>query len=78
MMNQQTTGQCRRIACPELLTPQGTLLTQQVVELSHGIVLSYYPLRKELPFTEWTSSRLALRENKEGELTLWDDNKPMI
>jgi hypothetical protein len=68
----------RKIACPELQTVQGTVLTQQVVEVSNGKVVDYYPLTKELPFTEWTSSRLRLCENEEGALTLWNHKEPII
>ena len=77
-MNQRQTERQRRIACPELQTPQGIIRTPYVVELSNGIVERYYPLIKEQPFTEWTSNRLKLKEDDEGLLTLWDDNKPII
>lgn len=76
-MSQRMTQKTRRIACAELLTPQGTVLTQHVVEISQGKVVQYYPLKKELPFTEWEMSSLSLRKDDEGQLTLWKDNEPI-
>ncbi len=76
-MNQKPTRPVRRIACAELLTPQGLLATPHVVEISQGSVVNYYPLTRELPFTEWTSCQLSLREDEDGRLTLWKDNEPI-
>jgi hypothetical protein len=77
-MTLKPTKKSRRIACPELLTTEGAILTQQVVELSNGKVERYYPLERELPFTEWISNRLSLKSNHDGELTLWNADEPMI
>ena len=68
----------RRIACPELQTPQGAILTQYVVEIVNGKVKQYYPLERELPFTEWTTNCLNLRKNEQGELMLYDADKPIL
>ena len=43
----------RRIAVSRLHLPDGTLLNNQVIELSDGIPQRHYPLVHELPATEW-------------------------
>ena len=57
----------RRIACNELITPEGQCLTLCVVELSDdGQVVRHYSLSKELPHTEWWQGRLNLRRDGDG------------
>lgn len=77
-MTKRTVQKTRRIACPELLTLQGELLTRQVIELSNGQVVRHYPLKEEQAFTEWTINRLDLREDEQGRLTLWNDKERII
>lgn len=77
-MNPRTLRGIRQIACPELETPQGIIQTPHVVELSNGKVVRYYPLTRELPYTEWMRNRLRLCRNEQGEMTLWDDKEPVI
>lgn len=43
----------RRIAVSRLHLPDGTLLNNQVIELSDGIPQRHYPLVHELHATEW-------------------------
>ena len=73
-----TQRRTKRIACPELQTAQGLMLTQYVVEVSDGKVTKYYPLKKELTFTEWTNSRLDMKADDNGDLTLWNGNEKII
>lgn len=61
-MKQNEETRCRRIACGELITPQGEHLTRYVVELSDGKVATYYPLKSEQPRTEWWSGTISLRD----------------
>lgn len=77
-MNQRTIQGIRRIACPELLSLQGELLTQQVIEISRGQVVRYYPFHEELPFTEWICRRLSLQKDEHGRLSLWNDQEQII
>ena len=43
----------RRIAVSRLHLPDGTVLSNQVIELSDGNPQRHYPLNHELPATEW-------------------------
>ncbi len=55
----------RRIAVSRLHLPDGTVLKNQVLELSadEKSVTNYYPLTQELPFTEWRGGDYYLGEN---------------
>ena len=75
-MKTQDQNLLRRIASNELITLEGECLTQQVVELSEdGQLVRHYPLRKELPFTEWISGQLSLKRNKDGKINVYINNK---
>jgi len=51
----------RRIASNEVLTPQGQCLSQQVMELTDGVVTNLYPLVQELSNTEWMQGQIVLK-----------------
>ena len=51
----------RRIASNEVLTPQGQCLSQQVIELTDGVVTNLYPLVQELSNTEWMQGQIVLK-----------------
>ncbi len=55
----------RRIAVSRLHLPDGTVLKNQVLELSadEKSVLDYYPLVQELPFTEWKGGDYYLEKD---------------
>ncbi|MEG1580367.1 MAG: hypothetical protein RR386_03810 [Bacteroidaceae bacterium] len=43
----------RRIAVNRLHLKNGQLLLNQVIELDKNTLHSYFPLKQELPYTEW-------------------------
>ena len=43
----------RRFAVSRLHKVDGTVLTNQVIEINDSGEVIYYPLTDELPFTEW-------------------------
>lgn len=63
-MNKQIRS--RRIASNELITPEGKLLTQQVVLLEEGFVVRTHPLEKEEANTEWFQGQIILKREKDG------------
>jgi len=68
----------RRIACNELVTQEGQCLTLCVVELSEdGRVVRHYPLVQEQAFTEWMQGRLQLRNDLDGAVRLYHNDKPI-
>lgn len=68
----------RRIACNELITPEGQCLIRYVVELSEdGQVERHYALTQELARTEWHQGRLNLRKCNDGVVRLFDKHKPI-
>ena len=56
----------RKIASNELLTPEGKLLTLQVVLLEAGYVVNMHPLEKEGAGTEWLQGRIELKRDELG------------
>lgn len=53
----------RQLASNELVTPDGTVLQQQVVVITDGRVTSWQPLVAEQAHTEWLQGRITLRED---------------
>ena len=66
---------CRRIACPQIETADGQVLPLQAVEILEGRVVSYYPLREEIPFTEWIGQRVVLRRDENETLCAYCEEK---
>lgn len=60
----------RRIAVSRLHMPDGTVCSNQVLEILDGKVVRHYPLQEELPFTEWHPVDYFLSGE---ELTLEDE-----
>jgi hypothetical protein len=67
----------RRIACNEVMTPEGQRLIQYVLEISDGIVLKHYPLLNEMPFTEWFQGQIVLRDDEQGNIVAYYRGKPI-
>lgn len=67
----------RRIASNRVITPEGKNLTQQVIEISEGCVTKLYPLRQELPFTEWMQGQIELKRNPDGSVSAYYKGKPI-
>lgn len=53
MLNDQILLQMKRFAVSRLHKKDGTILTNQVIEISDDGEVRYYSLTDELPFTEW-------------------------
>lgn len=58
----------RRCGAHEVVLPDGTVLTQAVVELQGGRVVNYYEFRSELPMTEWLGGEIRVGRDEEGIL----------
>ncbi len=65
----------RRMAAHWLMMPDGQCRTQWVVEIRSGRVSDYYPLKEELPFTEWLNGTIQLEENADGSLSAFYEGK---
>ena len=76
-MKQETT-RTRRIACHELIMPDGQRLTHYVVEISNGYMVNHYPLLQEIPNTEWLVGQVFLKESDHGKLQAFYNRKPII
>lgn len=48
--------------------PDGSQLTQAVVEVEEGKVVNYYEFRDELPMTEWLGGEISMTRDEEGFL----------
>lgn len=48
--------------------PDGSQLTQAVVEVEEGRVVNYYEFRDELPMTEWQGGEISVVRDEEGIL----------
>ena len=69
----QTTA--RRIACNELITPEGQCLTLYSVEISEGFVTGQFPLLQETANTEWMRGRVVLRKDDDGRVRAYYQEK---
>ena len=54
----------KRIAVQRLHLSDGTVLNRYVVEFKNGMPIRYYPLKNELPQTEWRQGDFYLSESK--------------
>lgn len=59
----------RRIASNRVYL-DGKLLGLYVLEINQDIVVSNYPLVREMPFTEWIQSPLKLETDSQGIIHL--------
>ena len=67
----------RRIASNFLITVDGRSLTQHAVEISEeGWVVRYFPLEKEMPFTEWMPGTIVLKVENGKEIAYYKE-KPI-
>lgn len=56
--------------------PDGSQLTQAVVEVEEGRVVNYYEFRDELPMTEWLGGEISVARDEEGILrATWRNEK---
>ena len=74
----QETARLRRIACHELILPNGQRLTHYVVEILNGCMVNQYPLLQELPNTEWFVGRVILKKSDDGHIQAYYNNKPIL
>lgn len=56
----------RRIACNEVMTPEGQSLTLCVITLEQGYVVRMHPLDGEEPQTEWLQGKIVLKRQNSG------------
>lgn len=66
----------RRCGAHEVITANGDVLHQAVVEISEdGNVVNYYEFRDELPMTEWLGGTIIVERNEEGVLVARHQDK---
>ncbi len=66
----------RRCGAHEVKLPDGTVLSQAVVEVWDGRVVNYYEFREELPMTEWLGGLIEVKRDEEGTLcAFWNHQK---
>lgn len=58
----------RRCGAHVVSLPDGSQLTQAVVEVEEGRVVNYYEFRDELPMTEWLGGEICVARDEEGIL----------
>lgn len=58
----------RRCGAHVVSLPDGSQLTQAVVEVEEGRVVNYYEFRDELPMTEWLGGEISVARDEEGFL----------
>ena len=56
----------RRIACNELILPEGQSKTLCVITLEQGYVVRMHPLEREEPQTEWLQGTITLKKQNDG------------
>ena len=62
----------RRCGAHVVSLPDGSQLTQAVVEVEEGRVVNYYEFRDELPMTEWLGGEISVARDEEGILrAMW-------
>lgn len=57
------------------MLPDGSELTQAVVEIEEGRVVNYYEFRNELPMTEWLGGEIRVQKDEEGILRAFWNNQ---
>ena len=67
----------RRIACNELVTPDGRRLSLHVVEIREGCVSDLYPLLQETAGTEWVQGSIVLKEGPDGSVRAYYKGKEL-
>ena len=56
------------------MLPDGSELSQAVVEIDEGRVVNYYEFRDELPMTEWLGGEIRVLRDEGGILrAFWND-----
>ena len=77
MKQHSKTIRLRRIASNFLITVDGRSLIQHAVEISEeGWVVRYFPLEKEMPFTEWMPGTIVLKVENGKEIAYYKE-KPI-
>lgn len=67
----------RRCGAHVVVLPDGSELTQAVVEIEEGWVVNYYEFRDELPMTEWLGGEIRVQRDEEGILRAFKDKKKL-
>jgi len=67
----------RRCGAHVVVLPDGSELTQAVVEIEEGRVVNYYEFRNELPMTEWLGGEIRVQRDEEGILRAFKDKKKL-
>ena len=67
----------RRCGAHVVVLPDGSELTQAVVEIQEGRVVNYYEFRDELPMTEWLGGEIRVQRDEEGILRAFKDKKKL-
>lgn len=67
----------RRCGAHVVVLPDGSELTQAVVEIEEGRVVNYYEFRDELPMTEWLGGEIRVQRDEEGILRAFKDKKKL-
>lgn len=68
----------RRCGAHLILLPDGSQLTQAVVEIEEDRVVNYYEFRDELPMTEWLGGEISVERDEEGILrAVWQGKRIM-
>ena len=66
----------RRCGAHVVSLPDGSQLTQAVVEVEEGRVVNYYEFRDELPMPEWLGGEISVARDEEGILrATWRNEK---
>ena len=65
----------RKIAANQIVLQDNSLLTLAVVEISNGEVTKWYPLTQELPNTEWFGGQILLKDDDNGVLRAYYNDK---
>ena len=57
--------------------PDGSELSQALVEIEEGRVVNYYEFRDELPMTEWLGGEIRVQRDEEGILRAFWNGKQL-
>ena len=58
----------RKIACHQILLPDGSSQTLSVIEIQSGEVTKWYPLTEEQAHTEWLCGTVSLAYDRQSIL----------
>ena len=70
-------SEMRRCGGHTVVLPDGSELSQAVVEVEEGRVVNYYEFRDELPMTEWLGGEIRVARDEEGILRAFWNNQQL-